>query len=581
MKDKRVLIKQVDYLYNNTLSALVAIFVLSVVIYFSFEGLVDSTNLTIWILLSLSVIALRVTTYFLYKKATISVDNIDKYYYIFLEGFLASGILWGVTAFFIMPPEKEYQILLLLIIGGLTSGATVSASSRVEMFYAYLLLSMIPFLYVFLFMNGAINTTVAAFTTLWIVILFFLARKTSKNINDNILLGFENEKLIEQLQHKIEEANRSNEAKSRFLSTMSHEIRTPMNAIIGFIHILKKMESNPEKLKYLNTIDSSSNLLLNILNDILDISKIEAGKLSIEKTAFNPKEEFEHLYEFYKAPCEEKGVQLINSIDSNLPQSIESDKLRLKQIITNLLSNALKFTPATHSIEFIVKFNSEDSTLYVSIKDEGIGIAPDNIETILEEFSQADNSTARKYGGTGLGLSIVSKLLQLLGSKLEIESELGKGSNFSFQLPVKVLETEVTQPIESEMKEESESVDFSTKRVLVAEDNKTNQMLIEILLEDMNLEVSIANDGVEAERMFQEGSFDIILMDINMPNKNGIEAMQAIKRYDDKDVKTPIVALTANAVNGDKERYIEEGFDDYLAKPIDHDALTEVLKKHL
>jgi signal transduction histidine kinase len=271
---------------------------------------------------------------------------------------------------------------------------------------------------------------------LFVLILFIISRKISHTINKNIILALENEILVDQLKGKVEEAINLHQTKSRFLSTMSHEIRTPMNAIIGFIKILQKMEDDPTKNKYLNTIDNSSNLLLNVLNDILDINKIESGKLSIEMKPFNPKQEFEFLFDLYKESCQEKGVHLINSI-GDLPLGLENDKLRIKQIITNLLSNALKFTPEGKNIEFIVQYTKEKSCLHIEIKDEGIGIKEENISKVLEEFSQADSSTARKYGGTGLGLSIVSKLLTLLNSKLEVESTYGEGSRFFFEIYVK------------------------------------------------------------------------------------------------------------------------------------------------
>jgi len=575
MQNRDVGVKQVEYLYSNLVSALLAVLLITVVIFFTFEELVDSNNLAIWTTCSIVVVVLRLLLYAVYKKDKLNVSNVDKYYYLFFIGLLTSGLIWGATVLYIFPQEKEYQILLLLILGGLSSGSSVSTSSRIEMFYSYVFVIMGPFIYVFSQMDESINTIIAFFTTLYIFILFLLARKIATNVTENILLGFENIKLISQLQEKVLEANKSNESKSRFLSTMSHEIRTPMNAIIGFIHILKKMESESEKLKYLNTINNSSNLLLSILNDILDISKIESGKLSVEFTAFNPKEEFDHLYTLFKESCSEKNILLINSIDATLPLYIESDKLRLKQIITNLLSNALKFTAEGKSIEFIVKYTKESSLLYVEIKDEGIGIEDTSISKILEEFSQADSSTARKYGGTGLGLSIVSKLLELLSSKLEIQSEINIGSSFSFELHVKEVEADIKEVIKAS------SVLFSDKKVLVAEDNKTNQMLISLLLEDMDLDVKIAQDGVEAESMFLEENFDIVLMDINMPNKNGIEAMQGIRAYDTKSHMTPIIAVTANAVSGDKEKYLKEGFDDYLSKPIDNDELESILQKFL
>ena len=210
-----------------------------------------------------------------------------------------------------------------------------------------------------------------------------------------------------------------------------------------------------------------------------------------------------------------------------------------------------------------------------AVKDEGIGITKENIEKITKAFSQADNSTAREYGGTGLGLSIVERLLELLGSSLHIESEIGKGSTFSFDIKTPI----VNKTIEDEDIEAG--FDFSGKKILVAEDNQTNQLLIKIILEEFNIDITIANDGAEAEEIFETNKFDLIMMDINMPKKDGVEAMKSIKKFEKTKRKhTPIIALTANSVYGDKEKYISYGFDGYLAKPIDTKELIKTLKEY-
>ena len=382
--------------------------------------------------------------------------------------------------------------------------------------------------------------------------------------------------LAYELEAKVEEANSANKAKSEFLSVMSHEIRTPLNAIMGFVQILKHSEEDEKKWKYLDTIDSSSKVLTNVINDILDISKMEARKLSLENEKFDTYKEFNTIYMLFKQNCIQKDIQLINSIAKDIPLCLKSDIMRIKQILSNLLSNAIKFTNENKSIELIINFDRETSLLYCEVKDEGIGISQENVKNIIQPFTQADSSTARKYGGTGLGLSIVTQLLALFGSELKIRSQLNKGSSFSFEILVKECENIIEEKISPE------DISFDSKKVLVAEDNKTNQMLIEILLDDLNIQTTMAADGLIAETLYKQDSFDLILMDINMPNKNGTEAMQSIKELQKTDnKKTPIVALTANAVSGDKAKYIQQGFDDYLAKPIEHDALVTVLKKHL
>ena len=569
--------KKLEYLFGNLLNSVFGNLAIVIIVFYTLQNVVENTYLNIWFSLHILITLLRTLLLYFYKKDKIDKKNMDRYYILFFSGAFFSGLLWGAGAFLIFPQESEYQMFLILMISGLVSGSAVSFASRSEIFYSYFFVTMVPYLYALSTAQNTISSAIFMAIIFYLIFLSLIERKISKNVENNILLAFQNKELVSQLKQKVEELSRASEAKSTFLSVMSHEIRTPMNAIIGFIKILIQGEKDELKLKYLNTIDKSSYILLGVLNDILDISKIESGKFILQKIAFNPKEEFESVYELFKQISKEKNINLINSISKELPRYINSDKLRLKQIISNLLSNAVKFTPQNKNIELIIKYDEDKSSLYVEVKDEGLGIAKENIDKILEEFTQVDDSTNRQYTGTGLGLAIANKFLYLFNSELHVESELNVGSSFSFEIYV-----EKTELIDEKENYELFDIDFNAKKVLVAEDNKTNQMLIEILLTNMNMEVTIANNGVEAEELFRKNDFEIVLMDINMPNKNGIEAMHTIREYEKKsESKTPIIALTANAVSGDREKYIKEGFDDYLPKPIDNERLVQVLQKHL
>ncbi len=569
--------KKLEYLFGNLLNSVFGNLAIVIIVFYTLQNVVENTYLNIWFSLHILITLLRTLLLYFYKKDKIDKKNMDRYYILFFSGAFFSGLLWGAGAFLIFPQESEYQMFLILMISGLVSGSAVSFASRSEIFYSYFFVTMVPYLYALSTAQNTISSAIFMAIIFYLIFLSLIERKISKNVENNILLAFQNKELVSQLKQKVEELSRASEAKSTFLSVMSHEIRTPMNAIIGFIKILIQGEKDELKLKYLNTIDKSSYILLGVLNDILDISKIESGKFILQKIAFNPKEEFESVYELFKQISKEKNINLINSISKELPRYINSDKLRLKQIISNLLSNAVKFTPQNKNIELIIKYDEDKSSLYVEVKDEGLGIAKENIDKILEEFTQVDDSTNRQYTGTGLGLAIANKFLYLFNSELHVESALNVGSSFSFEIYV-----EMTELIDEEENYELHDIDFNAKKVLVAEDNKTNQMLIEILLTNMNMEVTIANNGVEAEELFRKNDFEIVLMDINMPNKNGIEAMHTIREYEKKsESKTPIIALTANAVSGDREKYIKEGFDDYLPKPIDNERLVQVLQRHL
>jgi signal transduction histidine kinase/ActR/RegA family two-component response regulator len=364
-------------------------------------------------------------------------------------------------------------------------------------------------------------------------------------------------------------------AKSEFLANMSHEIRTPLNAIMGFVHLLKKEITTKKELEFIHIIDSSSKTLLNIIEDILDYSKIESGKLDINKYDFNVKDEFSIVTSLFDAKAKEKNINLNLTITEDVPDALNTDPLRIKQIISNLLSNAIKFTGEGKSV--YVNIDYHEGNLKVSVKDEGIGIAKEKLDHIFESFSQEDSSTTRDYGGTGLGLSISKELVKLLGGQLQVKSEKGKGSEFYFFIPAN--EGVYVQ----HKKEDIKSQTFKGSKILLVEDNKPNQMFMKVILKKLEVEFDIANDGVEAVEAFKNKKYDVILMDENMPNMNGILATKHIIDLEkEKNLKhTPIIALTANALKGDKEKFLEAGMDEYLTKPLEKNKLVEMLNKFI
>ena len=499
-----------------------------------------------------------------------------------------------------------------------------------------------------------------------------------------------------------EKAEAANKAKSKFLAHMSHEIRTPLNAILGFINILKETEVDVEKIRYLNTIQKSSDTLMAMINDVLDFAKIENQKMSLEKLAFNPHEDYHSLATVYHMKAHEKNIELNLFIDPHLPFCVQSFPISIKQVLSNLLSNAIKFTKEDGRINFDIVYTSEKH-IYFSIEDNGIGITPNQQKLIFNPFTQAEQSTTRKYGGTGLGITISHHLVQMMGGQLKLVSEHGRGSMFYFSIPVEICENPQPLPVEvpfkkalkvaiiypevlehkahiirryydhfgikkivsftsievfsqhcqspknpefdlitihsgirdfNEMKKLShipiptiivkptsfESTEhpsgnniaelvypvtsaklydaivdiiFGHKsitndgtntiteklngHVLVAEDNEANQQLMKIMLERIGLSCEIAKNGDEAIKFFIAAhvdksmqKFDLILMDVNMPKLDGIGATNALLKLEALHnlEHTPIIALTANAVKGDKERFLEVGMDNYLSKPI-------------
>lgn len=510
------------------------------------------------------------------------------------------------------------------------------------------------------------------------------------NINEYLAIRYDVTELVEARNKALN----AEQTKSEFLSNMSHEIRTPMNAVLGFVQILQKIEDDEKKLSYLNLIAGSSQTLLSVINEILDFSKIESGKLHIDCHPFNPLIELSQASKFFMIMAKEKSIRFLTYIDPSIPQCMDGDLIRIKQIMFNFLSNAFKFTDEDKTIRIDITYKNE--LLSISVRDEGIGLEPEALKKIFNVFEQADTSTTRKYGGTGLGLAISKRLSELMGGNILVESVYDKGSTFTLSLPMQTCtenhetihldESVKSNPIVLTYTKESDkaSLDLINRyltelkfmkvstttelsecsnddiiiftpektineeiiksgktaialmtyeselfadqnqvyritapftildlittlntlsehentqeppellaqdqtyqgHILVAEDNKTNQLLIKVLLDDYGIQYTIANDGVEAVEAFKTSHFDLVLMDENMPNMTGVQAVEEIREYEhDKDKQsTPIVALTANVMREDRERFRNAGMDDFLAKPIDTKELERILSRYL
>jgi len=389
-----------------------------------------------------------------------------------------------------------------------------------------------------------------------------------------------------ELATKAEQASK---AKSEFLANMSHEIRTPMNGVIGMLGILSKEKLTNKQLGYTETAQTSAKYLLSIINDILDFSKIEAGKLDIETIPFNLHQLLNDFATELTYRTSDKGIDLRLSIDDNVPISIQSDPGRLRQILLNLAGNAIKFTHQGHiDLHISAKLNELEKSAIInfSIQDTGVGIPNEQIHLLFDSFSQVDSSTTRKYGGTGLGLSIVKQLSQLMGGDANVSSKLGEGSCFSFTVVADV-DTQSSSTFDiSPPKVQETNSNKNTSRIfniLLVEDNKVNQLVAQTLLESLGYTIHIAINGQEAlEHLETKHYYDLILMDCQMPVMDGYEATQRIRAS--KEVlnpSIPIIAMTANAMKGDKEKCIQFGMNDYLPKPIDPNEMEVVIERWL
>ncbi|HFC93015.1 MAG TPA: response regulator [Leucothrix mucor] len=410
-----------------------------------------------------------------------------------------------------------------------------------------------------------------------------------------LVLSFYVKMLLKRLTCAIEAANTSAEAKSQFLANMSHEIRTPMNGILGMLELAL---SDPDPLpkaqrKRLTIAKNSADALLVLLNDILDLSKIEAGKISFECIDFNLKELTNEVVKLLKQSAANKNITLDLSYRSNAGRYFRGDPTRIRQTIINLLGNAIKFTKEGGvKVEVILQKQDQRILFQCKVTDTGIGISPEAQQQIFHYFTQADTSTTRNFGGTGLGLALSQRLVDEMGGKMKVSSELGKGSVFSFVLPLKLAKNKVKKknpqvivpqnnisPAMTEVKEQQNKIN-----VLVAEDNMVNQIVIEQMLTKLNCTVGIKNNGqllINTMIKSSQHNYDLIFMDCQMPVLDGYEATRALQEYwrSHADYRIPIIALTANVMPSDKKKCLDSGMDDYLAKPVKMEALANVIKK--
>jgi signal transduction histidine kinase/ActR/RegA family two-component response regulator len=528
----------------------------------------------------------------------------------YLISVFLTGAGWGITSTLMFPYNELHQIVLAFILVGVAASG-VAYSSVAWVYYGYVGCALMPLMMRLFYVGGEVYYALSAMTGFFLVVMIMAVHRMYRSsvtelelsyknealiedltsasqhleqLNDNLKSEIEHGKLIEeQLKEARDRAEQMSQAKGEFLANMSHEIRTPMNGVIGTLQLLEDTRLNDEQREYVETAHTSAEALLAILNDILDLSKIEAGKMGLEQINFDFRTIIKDIVLLHSQKAEQQGVNLRQSVDSALPPMLVGDPTRIRQIIVNLVSNALKFTregEVTVAVE-VLQQDAGQAKLKVSVRDTGIGIPEKAQETLFNAFTQADGSTTRKYGGTGLGLAIVSQLVSLIGGKLGVNSEEGKGAEFWFSASFD--KAEITAEQQDTRKAGTEKQTFDA-RILLVEDNPVNQMIAQKMLEKFGLTAIVANNGVEAHHVLAMQKFDLVLMDCQMPEMDGFEATRLIRDRSIlslSDDELPVIAMTANVMSGDRERCLEAGMSDYIGKPVQMDELKSLLKKWL
>ncbi|MBT7136587.1 MAG: response regulator [Rhodospirillaceae bacterium] len=534
-------------------------------------GHVSDTLVLSWVAALLVTVGARAVLFNRFQNNQPHTRTIRSWAGLYAAGTVASGVIWGLAGWvFVVPDLPHTQLVTTIIIAGMVAGALSTLRTMPHLFVAFAVSAVLPLIVRFLLFQHVEYVLLCGAFSLFLLLMSMQAFTISRQLRLSEARRITNLALVENLHAAKISAEAANEAKSTFLATMSHEIRTPMTGVMGFADGLLDDGLPAASKAKVERIKESTQALLQIINEVLDISKLEAGKMEIENLDFNLPSLLENVMSLFQGGAQ-NTVSIEMELDDRLPAAIHGDPSRLRQVLLNLVGNAVKFTKEG---QIRVLAERDREALRFSVTDTGIGIGAETLPKLFSDFTQADSSISREFEGTGLGLAICKRLIELMGGEVGVESELGAGSTFWFTLPYVPAKSDTIEFEASGGGSTQEVLMVQPLHILVAEDNEINRMIIAETLHAFGHSFEMVNDGEEAVEAHTKGDYDLILMDIRMPKVSGPDATRIIRRMGADKKTISIVALTADAMVEHRKRYIEAGMNAVATKPIDRVELA-------